>query len=80
VRLVKGAYWDSEVKHAQELGYEGYPVYTRKLTTDVSYLVCAQKMIDNQKHFYPQFATHNAYTVAAICNMVKRNTELEFQH
>ncbi len=79
VRLVKGAYWDSEVKHAQISGFDHYPVYTRKMTTDVSYLTCAQKLIDNAQHFYPQFATHNAFTVAAIMKMVKPDTAFEFQ-
>lgn len=79
VRLVKGAYWDSEIKHAQISGYPYYPVYTRKMTTDVSYLACAQKLLDNPQHFYPQFATHNAFTVSAIMAMVKPGTEFEFQ-
>lgn len=79
VRLVKGAYWDSEIKHAQISGFEHYPVYTRKMTTDVSYLTCAQLLIENPEHFYPQFATHNAFTVAAIMKMVKPETAFEFQ-
>lgn len=79
VRLVKGAYWDSEIKNAQISGYPYYPVYTRKMTTDVSYLTCAQKLIENSDHFYPQFATHNAFTVAAIMSMVKPGMEFEFQ-
>jgi RHH-type proline utilization regulon transcriptional repressor/proline dehydrogenase/delta 1-pyrroline-5-carboxylate dehydrogenase len=67
VRLVKGAYWDSEIKRAQELGLGGYPVYTRKPNTDVSYLACARRMLDaGSALIYPQFATHNAHTIAAI--------------
>ena len=67
VRLVKGAYWDSEIKRAQELGLSGYPVYTRKPNTDVSYLACARRMFAaGADRIYPQFATHNAHTIAAI--------------
>lgn len=64
VRLVKGAYWDSEIKRAQQLGLAEYPVYTRKAHTDVAYLACAQKMLSHRGEFYPQFATHNAHTLA----------------
>jgi len=66
VRLVKGAYWDAEIKQAQELGLANFPVYTRKAHTDLSYLVCAQRLLDNRDLIYPQFATHNAHTVTAI--------------
>jgi len=67
VRLVKGAYWDSEVKRAQEQGLAGYPVYTRKPNTDVSYLACARRLLAaGSEAIYPQFATHNAHTIAAI--------------
>ncbi len=67
VRLVKGAYWDSEIKRAQELGLSGYPVYTRKPNTDVSYLACAKRLFAaGSEAIYPQFATHNAHTIAAI--------------
>ncbi len=67
VRLVKGAYWDSEIKRAQELGLSGYPVFTRKPNTDVSYLACAKQMFEaGADLIYPQFATHNAHTIAAI--------------
>jgi RHH-type proline utilization regulon transcriptional repressor/proline dehydrogenase/delta 1-pyrroline-5-carboxylate dehydrogenase len=66
VRLVKGAYWDSEVKRAQIDGVSGYPVFTRKPNTDVSYLACARKMLDAGDAFYPMFATHNAQTIAAV--------------
>jgi len=69
VRLVKGAYWDSEIKRAQEQGLPSYPVFTRKGSTDVSYLACARRMIDAGDRLYPQFATHNAHTVAAIAEM-----------
>src|SRR5229473_3539194 len=69
VRLVKGAYWDSEIKRTQERGLDGYPVYTRKLATDVSYLACARRLLDYGSTFYPQFATHNAHTVASVLEM-----------
>jgi RHH-type proline utilization regulon transcriptional repressor/proline dehydrogenase/delta 1-pyrroline-5-carboxylate dehydrogenase len=64
VRLVKGAYWDSEIKLAQELGVETFPVFTRKVNTDVSYMACAQMLLDRRDRIYPQFATHNAHTCA----------------
>lgn len=66
VRLVKGAYWDSEIKRAQEAGHCDYPVFTRKPNTDVSYLACARRLFSYGDRFYPQFATHNAQTIAAI--------------
>ena len=66
VRLVKGAYWDSEVKRAQLDGQAGYPVYTRKAYTDVAYLACARKLLDAPDAVFPQFATHNAHTLAAV--------------
>jgi RHH-type proline utilization regulon transcriptional repressor/proline dehydrogenase/delta 1-pyrroline-5-carboxylate dehydrogenase len=66
VRLVKGAYWDSEIKRAQIDGQDGYPVFTRKAYTDVSYIACARKLLAAPRQAYPQFATHNAHTVAAI--------------
>jgi RHH-type transcriptional regulator, proline utilization regulon repressor / proline dehydrogenase / delta 1-pyrroline-5-carboxylate dehydrogenase len=78
VRLVKGAYWDTEIKHAQEQGLPEYPVFTRKEFTDTSYLACAQKIINNIDVIYPQFATHNAYTIAAIKEIAGRN-KFEFQ-
>lgn len=65
VRLVKGAYWDSEVKWAQERALSDYPVFTRKLNTDLSYLACMRLLLSDAKAFYPQFATHNAYSLAA---------------
>jgi len=82
VRLVKGAYWDTEIKRAQIDGLEGYPVYTRKVYTDVSYLACARRLLANPQAVYPQFATHNAYTLAAIYHMAGRNYyagQYEFQ-
>lgn len=79
IRLIKGAYWDSEIKHSQEMGFESYPVFTRKASTDVSFLACAKKLLDMPEVFYPQFATHNAYSVAAILEMVGDNREFEFQ-
>jgi len=81
VRLVKGAYWDSEIKHAQELGLEHYPVFTRKVSTDVSYLYTAARMLDAQDVIYPQFATHNAHTIAAIARMADgKNYEFQRLH
>ncbi len=79
VRLVKGAYWDTEIKRAQEGGFESYPVFTRKASTDVSYLACAKLMLANRDVFYPQFATHNAHTVAAISVMAGADKHYEFQ-
>lgn len=78
VRLVKGAYWDSEIKGAQQLGLDGYPVFTRKQNTDLSYLVCAQKLI-SAPYIYCQFATHNAHTVLGIANMAAADGATEFQ-
>jgi RHH-type proline utilization regulon transcriptional repressor/proline dehydrogenase/delta 1-pyrroline-5-carboxylate dehydrogenase len=69
VRLVKGAYWDQEIKLAQQAGLSGYPVYTRKVYTDVAYLACAHHLLAARAHLVPQFATHNAYTVAAIVEL-----------
>ena len=78
VRLVKGAYWDSEIKRAQEGGHAGYPVYTRKPNTDVSYLACARRLFDHGAAFYPAFATHNAHTIAAIHHLAN-GRPFEFQ-
>jgi len=78
VRLVKGAYWDTEIKRAQEQGLEGYPVFTRKPNTDVAYLACARVLLEEGVKIYPQFATHNAHTVASIISMAK-GREYEFQ-
>ncbi len=72
-RLVKGAYWDAEVKRAQELGLPHYPVFTHKHHTDVSYLACAKALLDAPDAIYPQFATHNAATIAAILQMGARS-------
>ncbi|WP_225747679.1 bifunctional proline dehydrogenase/L-glutamate gamma-semialdehyde dehydrogenase PutA [Eikenella sp. Marseille-P7795] len=77
IRLVKGAYWDSEIKWAQVDGMNGYPTYTRKVHTDISYLACARKLLDAQDAVFPQFATHNAYTLAAIYQMGKGK---QFEH
>jgi len=71
VRLVKGAYWDGEIKRAQELGLTHYPVFTHKQHTDVSYLACARALIQHADVIYPQFATHNAGTIAAIVQMAR---------
>lgn len=71
VRLVKGAYWDSEIKRAQVDGLAGYPVYTRKVYTDVSYLACARKLLSAPDAVYPQFATHNAQTLASIYHLAQ---------
>jgi RHH-type proline utilization regulon transcriptional repressor/proline dehydrogenase/delta 1-pyrroline-5-carboxylate dehydrogenase len=83
VRLVKGAYWDSEIKVSQERGLAGYPVFTRKATTDVSYLACARRLLSDGSAFYPQFATHNAHSLAAIIEMAggeaPARDKLEFQ-
>jgi RHH-type proline utilization regulon transcriptional repressor/proline dehydrogenase/delta 1-pyrroline-5-carboxylate dehydrogenase len=69
VRLVKGAYWDAEVKRAQVLGLASFPVFTRKQATDVSYIASARKLLGMTDRIYPQFATHNAHTVAAVLDM-----------
>jgi RHH-type proline utilization regulon transcriptional repressor/proline dehydrogenase/delta 1-pyrroline-5-carboxylate dehydrogenase len=71
VRLVKGAYWDGEIKRAQEGGLAGYPVFTHKSHTDISYLACAQRLIAHADVLYPQFATHNAGTIGAILQMAR---------
>lgn len=70
VRLVKGAYWDAEIKRAQVMGLPGYPVFTRKAATDVSYIAAARKLLDAE-HIYPQFATHNAHTAAAVLHLAE---------
>lgn len=82
VRLVKGAYWDSEIKHAQIHGHDGYPVYTRKAMTDLAYNACAIKLMNLTDCFYPQLATHNAYTAATILTLakdVRAKGDYEFQ-
>jgi RHH-type proline utilization regulon transcriptional repressor/proline dehydrogenase/delta 1-pyrroline-5-carboxylate dehydrogenase len=81
VRLVKGAYWDAEIKLSQIQGQSDYPVFTRKHSTDVSFLACAKKMLNSPQYFYSQFGTHNAYCVAAILEMsdALKNNDFEFQ-
>ncbi len=82
VRLVKGAYWDTEIKHAQTLGLSDYPVFTQKAHTDIAYLYCARLMLEHQQNFYPQFATHNVQTVANILHWtesVPEKVQFEFQ-
>ncbi|MFC5302287.1 bifunctional proline dehydrogenase/L-glutamate gamma-semialdehyde dehydrogenase PutA [Azospira restricta] len=82
VRLVKGAYWDAEVKLAQERGLDAYPVFTRKQSTDVSYLACARRLFADREAFYPAFATHNAHTLAAVARIAiaaNAGTDWEYQ-
>lgn len=79
VRLVKGAYWDTEIKRSQEQGYDAYPLFTRKNSTDVSYLACARYLLSRRDVFYPQFATHNAQTLAAVLVMAGDDRRFEFQ-
>ena len=79
IRLVKGAYWDAEVKRAQVLGLSDFPVFTRKEATDVSYIANARKLLSLTDRIYPQFATHNAHTVAAILDIAKPGQAYEFQ-
>jgi RHH-type proline utilization regulon transcriptional repressor/proline dehydrogenase/delta 1-pyrroline-5-carboxylate dehydrogenase len=79
LRLVKGAYWDSEIKRAQVQGLAGYPVFTRKAATDVSYLSCAKTLLARRDAFFPQFATHNAHTVAAVMELAGTGRDFEFQ-
>ncbi|TMI04128.1 MAG: bifunctional proline dehydrogenase/L-glutamate gamma-semialdehyde dehydrogenase PutA, partial [Betaproteobacteria bacterium] len=78
VRLVKGAYWDSEIKRAQVDGLDGYPVFTRKVHTDVAYLACARAMLAAPDAVYPQFASHNAFTIAAV-HTLAGDADYEFQ-
>lgn len=79
IRLVKGAYWDSEIKEAQVNGYKNYPVFTRKVSTDISYLSCAQLILANTDILVPQFATHNAHTLASILEYKSEDQDIEFQ-
>jgi RHH-type proline utilization regulon transcriptional repressor/proline dehydrogenase/delta 1-pyrroline-5-carboxylate dehydrogenase len=79
VRLVKGAYWDTEIKHAQEQGLASYPVFTRKAHTDVSYLACARLALSAGDALYPQFATHNAHTLASVLHYAGSRRDYEFQ-
>jgi RHH-type proline utilization regulon transcriptional repressor/proline dehydrogenase/delta 1-pyrroline-5-carboxylate dehydrogenase len=79
VRLVKGAYWDAEIKRAQESGLEGYPVFTRKVNSDVSFLACARALLAARGRVYAQFATHNAHSVASVIEFAGDNRQFEFQ-
>lgn len=79
VRLVKGAYWDAEIKHAQVAGLADFPVFTRKSSTDLSWLVCASALLDSDGWLSPQFATHNAHSVASVMAMAGKGAEFEFQ-
>jgi RHH-type transcriptional regulator, proline utilization regulon repressor / proline dehydrogenase / delta 1-pyrroline-5-carboxylate dehydrogenase len=79
VRLVKGAYWDTEIKRGQEQGLQSYPVFTRKAHTDVSYLACARLLLDAGELLYPQFATHNAQTLASVMHLAGARPDFEFQ-
>jgi RHH-type proline utilization regulon transcriptional repressor/proline dehydrogenase/delta 1-pyrroline-5-carboxylate dehydrogenase len=79
LRLVKGAYWDSEIKRAQENGLKNYPVFTHKSATDIAYLACSQVILSRPDVFYPQFATHNAHTLAAVYHCSKQHPAYEFQ-
>ncbi len=79
VRLVKGAYWDTEIKRAQVLGLTGYPVFTRKVNTDLSYLTCSRNLLAMTDRIYPQFATHNAHSVAAVLELAGDQKNFEFQ-
>lgn len=78
LRLVKGAYWDSEIKASQINGLDDYPVFTRKVNTDVSYIACVKEILKNKDYIYPQFATHNAYTVSMVMELCK-DIDYEFQ-
>jgi len=79
VRLVKGAYWDGEIKHAQEQGLPDYPVFTRKCHSDLSYQICAQRLLAAPEAIFPQFATHNAHTVAVVQELTAQGQPFEFQ-
>ncbi|MEM8811921.1 MAG: bifunctional proline dehydrogenase/L-glutamate gamma-semialdehyde dehydrogenase PutA [Pseudomonadota bacterium] len=80
VRLVKGAYWDTEIKRGQVLGLEGFPVFTRKANTDIAYLACARRLLSMTDRLYPQFATHNAHTISAVLAMAGNDRDrFEFQ-
>jgi RHH-type proline utilization regulon transcriptional repressor/proline dehydrogenase/delta 1-pyrroline-5-carboxylate dehydrogenase len=79
LRLVKGAYWDTEIKRAQERGLDGYPVFTRKAMTDLNYIACAQQLLALRRRIFPQFATHNALTVATVLELADRTSGFEFQ-
>ena len=79
LRLVKGAYWDTEIKRAQERGLDDYPVFTRKAMTDLNYIACAQQLLALRPRIFPQFATHNALTVATVLELADGTSGFEFQ-
>lgn len=79
VRLVKGAYWDTEIKRAQVEGLSGFPVFTKKSATDVAYICCAKKLLSKVDRIYPQFATHNAHSISAVLNLAEDYGSFEFQ-
>src|SRR6195952_3598949 len=79
VRLVKGAYWDTEIKRAQERGLDGYPLFTRKAMTDLNYVACARQLLSLRPRLFPQFATHNALTVATLLELAGGEDGFEFQ-
>lgn len=79
VRLIKGAYWDTEIKISQMQGFKDYPVFTRKASTDASFIACAKKLVSYHEHLYPQFATHNAYSVAVVMELMDGTSDYEFQ-
>jgi RHH-type proline utilization regulon transcriptional repressor/proline dehydrogenase/delta 1-pyrroline-5-carboxylate dehydrogenase len=79
LRLVKGAYWDTEIKRAQQLGLNDYPIFVRKCDTDLSYLACARRLLEQPGAFYPQFATHNAHTVAAILELATQSGNKDYE-
>ena len=79
VRLVKGAYWDTEIKRAQERGLSGYPVFTRKAMTDLNYVACARQLLALRPRIFPQFASHNALTVATVLELAGNSGDFEFQ-
>jgi len=79
IRLVKGAYWDTEIKRAQERGLDDYPVFTRKAMTDLNYIACARKLLSLRPRIFPQFATHNALTVATVLELADAGGDFEFQ-
>src|ERR1700716_2516655 len=79
VRLVKGAYWDTEIKRGQDRGFDDYPVFPRKAMTDLNYIACAQKLLRLRPRLFPQFATHNALTVATVLELAGGENGFEFQ-
>lgn len=79
LRLVKGAYWDTEIKQAQNSGLSSFPVFTRKVNTDLNYIACARRIAQYYQYIYPQFATHNAQTIASVMNIMRDKSLYEFQ-